>query len=177
MFTQNFLKISRILIKEQQLIRKFQASYHTTNSLFNESKKPEAEKRFKIYTKTGDKGNTSLYTGERLPKNDLVFDALGNADELNSSIGMSREYCTGKHAEIIPDLEGKLIKIQSVILDIGSHIATPKSRAGDRQLERLGTFNPNLIKELENWIDNYDSQLPILKNFILPSGLFTFFFL
>ena len=54
----------------------------------------EVERRFRVYTKTGDKGSTSLYTGERRPKTDPVFDALGDVDELNSHFGVAREHCT-----------------------------------------------------------------------------------
>jgi len=66
--------------------------------------------------------------------------------------------------------ETQLIKIQSVLLDIGSHIATPKTSASQKQLDRLSNFDVNLTMELELWIDAYDSELPTLKNFILPSG-------
>ena len=110
-----------------------------------------------------------MYTGERLFKNNIIFEALGNADELNSSLGLAREFCTDKH-EIFSELENKLIRIQCVLLDIGSHIATPRTRAQPKQLERLSNFDPKLTKELENWIDAYDLELPPLRNFILPSG-------
>jgi cob(I)alamin adenosyltransferase len=50
--------------------------------------------RFRIYTKTGDKGTASLYNGQRLPKDDDTFQALGDVDELNSAVGLAREYCT-----------------------------------------------------------------------------------
>ena len=49
---------------------------------------------FKIYTKTGDKGTSALYTGDRLPKNSKVFDCLGAIDEINANLGLAREYCT-----------------------------------------------------------------------------------
>jgi cob(I)alamin adenosyltransferase len=128
-------------------------------------------KKVRIYTKTGDKGTSSLYTGERRPKSDPIFDALGNTDELNSSIGMAREYClelSSKH--VCDELEARLIKMQSTLLDIGSFIATPRTRADKKQLDRLSTFEPTLIKELEQWIDAYELELPPLRNFILPSG-------
>lgn len=120
----------------------------------------------KIYTKTGDKGTTSLYTGERRKKSEHVFSALGDTDELNSVIGLSREYCVEKGH----DFDEKLKKIQSTLLDIGSFIATPKKNASEAQLKRLGTFPQHLIDELEQWIDESQAQLSPIRNFILPSG-------
>lgn len=66
--------------------------------------------------------------------------------------------------------ESHLVKIQSILLDIGSQIATPKSSAAEKQLSRVAKFDAGLTKELETWIDAFDEQLPPLKNFILPSG-------
>ena len=146
--------------------------FKLTSELFNDETASN-EKRFKIYTRTGDKGKSSLFTGERRPKNDAIFDALGNTDELNSSLGLAREFALEMQTDpqnVSKDIEAKLIKIQSILLDIGSHIATPKTKAEQKQLDRLSTFDSNLIKELESWIDSLDQELPILKNFILPSG-------
>lgn len=121
----------------------------------------------KIYTKTGDKGSSALYTGERRPKNDRVFEALGSTDELSCHLGLAIELCK---QEKVP-LEEKLEKIQCVLQDIGSNVATPRDTAGPYKLEKT-TFDPqeNLVKELEQWIDAMDSTLPPLKNFILPGG-------
>ncbi len=84
---------------------------------------------------------------------------------------MAREFCLEMSDKAVADLlETQLIKIQSILLDIGSHIATPKSSAAQKQLNRLSKFDASLTKELENWIDTFDEQLPALKNFILPSG-------
>lgn len=133
-------------------------------------------RRVRIYTKTGDKGVTSLFTGERRSKNDVIFNALGNSDELNSSLGLAREFCldiASKNPnlqETSEKIQSKLIKIQSTLLDIGSHLATPKSSATQKQLERIANFDSKLTVELELWIDEFESELPVLKNFILPSG-------
>ena len=75
-----------------------------------------------------------------------------------------------KPDETIEAIQNKLIKIQSTLLDIGSFIATPRTRAQQKQLERLSTFDSNLIVELEKWIDAFETELPPLRNFILPSG-------
>ena len=183
MFCRNaLLKINKILLREnqiQKLIPLYQyALYSNTEQSIPTADAVKAPRKIKIYTKTGDKGKTSLYTGERRPKNEITFEALGNGDELNSSIGLAREYCCDNKAPEFRDLECKLIKIQTVILIAGSHIATPLSSANEKQLARLGSFDSNLTKELENWIDKYDDELPVLKNFILPSGiLFDFYVL
>lgn len=120
----------------------------------------------KIYTRTGDKGQSSLFTGERRPKNDDVFEALGNTDELNSLLGLAGEYCQDSGH----DFGEKIKKIQSTLLDIGSFVATPLTSATEAQLKRLQTFPLSLTTELEKWIDEYQEQLPPLRNFILPSG-------
>lgn len=126
----------------------------------------------KIYTRTGDKGVTSLFTGERLPKNTQYFDALGTTDELSSHLGLVKAYAEEKRHEYVDQLE----RIQCILQDISSLLATPRNQelSDDpereaRVLKRL-SFNPRHITELEEWIDKYDSRLPPLTNFILPGG-------
>ncbi|CAJ1068805.1 corrinoid adenosyltransferase [Xyrichtys novacula] len=126
----------------------------------------EGDKKIpKIYTKTGDKGFSSTFTGERRPKEDHIFEALGNTDELSSAIGLAREFCEDKGHTFTYQLD----KIQCILLDVGSDIATPRSSARDSHLKRT-KFNPQPIAELETWIDKFTEELPPLTNFILPSG-------
>lgn len=119
----------------------------------------------RIYTKTGDKGTSATYTGERRAKDDKLFEALGTTDELSSCIGLAREFCdvAGR------DVTERLAEIQCVLQDIGSAIATPRSSARDAHLNKT-SFNKDCVVQLEHWIDEYQQQLPPLKNFILPSG-------
>ncbi|CAJ0942991.1 unnamed protein product [Ranitomeya imitator] len=124
----------------------------------------KTEKIPKIYTKTGDKGFSSTYTGERRPKDNLVFEALGTTDELTSALGLAKEFCLDANLQCIAELE----KIQCMLQDIGSNIATPISSA--RESHKVHTaFNEEPIRELEQWIDKYTDQLPPLTSFILPS--------
>ncbi len=95
---------------------------------------------------------------------------------MNSSLGLAREFCLELHKNKKAlegfgiDVENKLVKIQSTLLDIGSFIATPKTKATEKQLERLSKFNTKCTKDLEKWIDTFENELPTLRNFILPSG-------
>lgn len=124
-----------------------------------------AETRYKVYTKTGDKGTSSLYNGERRGKTDAVFHALGDIDELNSAIGVAREFAEGMDIQLSEQLE----ETQSRLLDVGSAVATPVDKSTDTKLQRTA-FSATHTEQLERWIDGMDAQLAPLKNFILPSG-------
>ncbi|XP_030271684.1 corrinoid adenosyltransferase MMAB [Sparus aurata] len=119
----------------------------------------------KIYTKTGDKGFSSTFTGERRPKEDHIFEALGNTDELSSAIGLAREFCVDKGHTFTDQLD----KIQCILQDVGSNIATPRSSARESHTKRT-KFTAGPITDLETWIDAFTAELPPLTNFILPSG-------
>ncbi|MBZ3881100.1 Cob(I)yrinic acid a,c-diamide adenosyltransferase, mitochondrial [Sciurus carolinensis] len=119
----------------------------------------------KIYTKTGDKGFSSTFTGERRPKDDQVFEAVGTTDELSSAIGLAMELIAEKGHAFAEELQ----KIQCTLQDVGSALATPRSSAREAHLKHAA-FQAGPILELERWIDKYSDQLPPLSAFILPSG-------
>ena len=123
------------------------------------------KRKIKVYTKTGDKGTSSLYNLERRSKSDPIFEALGDTDELNACIGVAREYCMASNN----GLNEKLIEIQSRLMDIGSAIATPLSSSKKAKTERV-EFNEANVGVLESWIDEMDETLPALRNFILQSA-------
>ena len=142
------------------------------------AKEKPTPRRIKVYTKTGDKGTSMLYSGERRPKDDLIFDALGACDELNASVGVSREYAVmplGKlNGEPTPGLialADQLEQVMSRLFDVGGAVATPQSSASDAKVRRT-EFGEGHAKTLETWIDQMDAELPPLRNFILPSGGF-----
>lgn len=121
----------------------------------------------KVYTKTGDKGTSQLFSGERRPKDDAVFKALGDTDELNAHIGVAVEYSRAAQNAFLPD---KLEQIQSRLFDVGACIATPLTTASQSKKNRAGAFDEANVSALEEWIDEMDASLPPLTNFILPSG-------
>lgn len=127
-----------------------------------------AVRRVRVYTRTGDKGTSSLYTGERRAKDDAVFEALGDVDELNAHVGMARELATDSlRGSGVESLISRLAQIQSRLLDAGSAIATPPDSCTPEQLARVA-FPGEITRSLEQWIDEMDSELPPLRNFILP---------
>ncbi|KAM4616361.1 corrinoid adenosyltransferase MMAB [Polymixia lowei] len=141
--------------------------HRTSNAFdFERSYANEGDSRVpKIYTKTGDKGFSSTFTGERRPKEDHVFEALGTTDELSSAIGLAREFCIDKGHSFTYQLD----KIQCILQDVGSNIATPRSSARESHIKKT-TFTPQPVADLETWIDKFTEELPPLSNFILPSG-------
>lgn len=118
----------------------------------------------KIYTKTGDKGTTSLVYGKRVPKNDILVEAYGTCDEANSMIGFALSHLNGEFFEGKEDLLSAFHQIQTTLFHVGAELATPAGKEVKWKLKEVE------IQRLEQWIDEWDSQLPVLNNFILPGG-------
>ncbi len=120
----------------------------------------------KIYTKTGDKGQTSLYGGTRVSKASARVESYGNIDELNSFIGVA------KSGIIDEKILAQLKKIQFDLFTLGSESATPVDKLtlanGKSRLSLM--ISETEIEELENWMDEMETQLEPLQYFILPGG-------
>lgn len=121
----------------------------------------------KIYTRTGDKGKTSLYTGKRLLKNDPILEALGTVDECNSSIGLALSFLNDE--EGFSRIKEQLTSIQYSLFDIGASLATPRTSASNSKIEQT-RFDQEATSLLEKWIDEMEESLPKLTAFILPGG-------
>ncbi|KAJ1651730.1 hypothetical protein IWQ61_007779 [Dispira simplex] len=126
-----------------------------------ETKPPKS----RLYTRTGDKGLTSLYSGDRVSKTNPIIEALGTLDELNSSIGIAHYYCEQAGNELAEQLK----QIQNRIFEIGASVATPAATSSEAKQERT-LFDGNWLRFLERWIDEVDAKNPPLRQFILPSG-------
>src|SRR5690606_36391419 len=113
----------------------------------------------KIYTKTGDKGTSSLLGGTRVPKFHIRLECYGTVDELNSHIGLIRDSVPNE--SVVTLLE----RVQHTLFKIGSHLANEKP-----QERETPVFSHSDITVLEQVIDEYTQELPPLKNFILPGG-------
>ncbi|MDP2301221.1 MAG: cob(I)yrinic acid a,c-diamide adenosyltransferase [Ignavibacteria bacterium] len=116
----------------------------------------------KIYTKTGDSGETGLFGGARVSKDDLRIEAYGTTDELNAVLGVAGTEITSE------ELKQLIKKIQNVLFVLGSDLATPLDKnTKSFQLPRISADDYLFI---ENQIDFFESKLEELKNFILPGG-------
>jgi cob(I)alamin adenosyltransferase len=117
--------------------------------------------KFKVYTKTGDKGTTGLIGGTRVPKYHLRLEAYGTVDELNSYVGLIRSH----------SIEEKTIevlnKVQNKLFLIGSNLATDDEKSDLKQKLKLTEED---IMLLESEMDRMDEKLPELSNFVLPGG-------
>jgi cob(I)alamin adenosyltransferase len=120
----------------------------------------------RVYTKTGDKGYTSLLGGTKVPKNNLRIEAYGTIDELNSFIGLLSDHLGSDKSKFM-EQEFQLNIIQNNLFKIGSVVSKdPNSKLGFE----LSSVDSEDVNSLENWIDKMDDNLPELKNFILPGG-------
>lgn len=115
----------------------------------------------KIYTRTGDGGETGLYGGERVSKSSLRVDAYGTVDEASSFIGLARSHLADQ------DLSNVLANLQSLLFELGADLATPLTA---RQREMLTPIGPEDVAWIEGLIDGYEAELAPLKSFILPGG-------
>ena len=111
----------------------------------------------KIYTRTGDQGETSLFGGARVAKNDPRIEAYGTVDELSSFIGVARA------SEVPSEVDGELQQVQLDLFEIGAHLASPGT-------SRFSGVDERRIAELERAIDAMESELDPLTSFILPGG-------
>lgn len=116
----------------------------------------------KIYTKTGDSGETALFDGSRVTKADPRVAAYGEVDELNAWLGLVRS------APADEQLGGMLAQIQRDLFALGARLADPASRIAARVTKAAVT--PADIARLEGWIDLLESELPPLRRFILAGG-------
>lgn len=117
----------------------------------------------KIYTRTGDKGDTGLFGGGRVAKTHPRVEAYGDVDELNAAIGLARAI------ELMPRVDEVLVPLQRDLFAIGALLATPDRDKMKTQLEKA-SIDERRITDLEHAIDDGDRELEPLKSFIVPGG-------
>jgi cob(I)alamin adenosyltransferase len=117
----------------------------------------------KIYTRTGDLGETGLFDGTRVSKADARVDAYGEVDELNAALGLARA------AGVDAGMEGLLVQLQRDLHALGARLADPAHRIAAR-VEKA-TVDTELVARLERTIDELDAELPPLRRFILAGGV------
>src|ERR1041384_4568906 len=115
----------------------------------------------KIYTKQGDRGESVLFDGRRVPKDHLRLETYGTVDELNSHLGLAISGCGD------PKLRELLNVLQGQLLELGSDLATPAGSPNESKVRRI---NEHRVRFLEERIDEATAQFPPLKRFILPGG-------
>jgi cob(I)alamin adenosyltransferase len=116
----------------------------------------------KIYTRTGDTGDTSLFDGTRVKKSDARVDAYGEVDELNAWLGLARA------SRVDAELDEELVHIQRDLFALGAQLADPADKIADRVTK--ATLRDDDVVRLERLIDRLEAELPPLRRFILAGG-------
>jgi cob(I)alamin adenosyltransferase len=122
----------------------------------------------RVYTRTGDRGETALVGGKRVPKDAARIEAYGTVDELNAALGLARAFNTERLSEGEGHhwLDETLRRLQNELFDLGSELATPE----DAVYEGMHRIGDPQVRELEKLIDHCQKELPPLKSFVLPGG-------
>lgn len=121
----------------------------------------------KVYTKGGDKGETSLVGGTRVSKGHLRLEVYGTLDELNSVLGVIRARTAAfQGGKFNDEVDRRIISVQNNLFNLGSQLACENAT----MREKLPRANLALVTELERDMDAWENELPILKNFVLPGG-------
>ncbi len=115
----------------------------------------------KIYTRTGDKGETGLLGGQRVAKNDARIEAYGTVDELNSHVGLLRDQCPGEHRLLLE-------QVQHTLFALGARLACTTTEDAERF--QVPALEADQVRALEAAMDAMDKDLPAMRNFILPGG-------
>jgi cob(I)alamin adenosyltransferase len=115
----------------------------------------------KIYTRTGDSGETGLFGAMRIRKNDPRVEAYGTIDELNATLGMARA------ADLPEALDTALTRLQSELFVLGAEVACAPGKTDKLKMELIGDAQ---VSALEDLIDEHEGHLPALKTFVLPAG-------
>ena len=113
-----------------------------------------------IYTKTGDGGDTGLFGGGRVGKEDVRVDSYGQVDELNAVLGVAR-------AEGLGEMDGLAQLLQDQLFTVGAVLATPQGSKAEAHIPKV---KQEWVKAMENAIDAFDAEIPALTSFILPGG-------
>jgi cob(I)alamin adenosyltransferase len=121
----------------------------------------------KIYTKTGDRGDTGLFGGGRVRKDHVRVDAYGEVDELNSTLGLVVLHLQADGETAMAEA---IHQIQADLFTIGANLATPAVEDGGRENTYIPPLPPERVAMLEEMIDAADAELEPLKTFILPGG-------
>lgn len=119
----------------------------------------------RIYTRTGDKGETGLAGGVRVPKDSDRIEAYGTVDELNSIVGVVRAFLKDREAPL-QQIDARLYKIQNILFVVGADLATAPGKTYPNRV----VVQAKQVTELETWIDEWQKELKPLPEFILPGG-------
>jgi len=117
----------------------------------------------KIYTRTGDRGETALFGGTRVSKADPRVAAYGDVDELNACLGLVRA-----EADLPADISAVIEQLQRDLFAIGARLADPAEKIAER-VTKVAVTDADVAR-LEGWIDRFEAELPPLRRFILPGG-------
>jgi cob(I)alamin adenosyltransferase len=115
----------------------------------------------RVYTKTGDTGETGLIDGSRVPKDDLRVAACGEVDELNAVLGLARSQAAAEEVDL-------LLHIQQDLFALGAQLADPTAAIGQRKAK--AAIEPGRVQLLESAVDAREAHMPPLKTFLLPGG-------